>query len=178
MKGERRDRDEDEPRIVGDPITSSGVSFDPELEKEKERNRAREAMDNFALDSRKVRLEARRLDLDERTQQAREREVGQRLLFEDAAQDAQIQRDREALQEDARRFDIDQQRLEDDRQEASRQAQAATRTESERIDLERERLARDQSVQEQRIQADIDKRSLEVDEEQRERLSQAAERAA
>ena len=32
-KGERRDRDEEEPRIVGDP--KPGLNFDPELEKEK-----------------------------------------------------------------------------------------------------------------------------------------------
>ena len=175
-KGERRDRDEEEPRIVGDP--KPGLNFDPELEKEKERNRAREAMDSFALEARRVRLEGRRLALDERTQDARERETGMLMLRDDANREANLERERAALAEDARRFDIEQERLQADRREAALQAQEANEREARRIDFEREKLAREQAVQEQQIQADLEKRSLEVDEEQRERLSQAAERAA
>lgn len=178
-KGERREKDEEEPRIVGDPDPSAaGVNFDPELEKEKERNREREARDNFALEAKKVRLSGQRLDLDRRTEDARQDQIAAQLQIEDRKTQFQIDRERGQLQEDARRFDENIAQADRDRAAAQVNQNDAIRADRERLEFERTKQEQDFALGQDQISNDIRSRAIAQDEAQRQRAEDARQRAA
>ena len=156
-KGEKRDRPEDEPRIVGDPITTpSGVSFDPEIEKEKIRSQERIANQENNLELAKLNLQAQQLDLNRNIQQHKEHIQGHQLQIEDAKtqreldqEDERIRNQFERLDEERRQFDelqSDRENIREQEVMERRIAQAENRADRER-ELERqERLRADDRI--------------------------------
>lgn len=102
-RGERRDRPEQEPRIIGEPIRGAGgIAFDPEIEREKlqvEREKILLGQGRLALDGRQLNINRQLAGL-ERLEQARQ--------FNELLHERQ-ERDRQQLQieDEARRERIE-----------------------------------------------------------------------
>jgi hypothetical protein len=150
-KGERRYRPEEEPRIVGEPLSTmpqpaGGFSYDPEVEKEKIRVQALGQLQTARIANRRIDIEARQLEINKLLADKERGERQRQFNIEDI-------RSRERLDIEGRQL----QSLLD------RQADDRDRFEEDIIQRKKER----------RLQRDLQARALETEEfrtEQEKRL--------
>ena len=127
-KGERRDKPEQEPRIVGDPIQApagaGGIAFDPETEQAKIRAQLQIAQGNNNVELQRIQVAAAQLELNRELARRQEREAardralkGRKLaLVDDRGRVAAAQEDQRIAQEDERiRQILDRHRVDDER---------------------------------------------------------------
>jgi hypothetical protein len=131
-RGERRDRPEQDPRIIGEPVRGAGgIAFDPEIEREKlqvEREKILLGQGRLALDGRQLNIN-RALQIADRGEQARQFDL---LLQERQDQD----RERIQAEERARR-----ERLDADLAEAQARLQQEDRARQQNLEFEERRQA-------------------------------------
>tara|TARA_Y100001937_G_C7089494_1_gene316988 strand:+ start:18 stop:1211 length:1194 start_codon:yes stop_codon:yes gene_type:complete len=100
-KGEKRDKPEDDVRIVGDPIMikeGGGIAFDPEIEKEKIKS-------NERIQQQKINLIGYKLRLEEQKEIERRRQFDAELIDRGVQRDFQEQQLRLQLEEQKKQFD-------------------------------------------------------------------------
>tara|TARA_R100001460_G_scaffold15806_2_gene34727 strand:+ start:5917 stop:8313 length:2397 start_codon:yes stop_codon:yes gene_type:complete len=140
-RGERRDRADQEPRIIGEPVRGAGgIAFDPEIEREKinlERDKLLLGQGRLALDGRQLNIN-RALQIADRGEQARQFNL---LLQERQDQD----RERIRVEEEARR-----ERLDGDLRQAQERLQQEDRARREALEFDERRQA--QALEAQRAE--------------------------
>ena len=140
-KGERRDKSQAEPRIVGDPVRGAGgIAFDPEVERQRveiERDRVREAQGRLALEGRQLNIN-RQLAIDDRNENIRqfnallqERQGDHRREIEDRRRARELQFDADAAERGERLAQEDRARREQLEFEERRAAQDFERQRAE-----------------------------------------------
>ena len=152
QRGERRDRPEQEPRIIGEPVVGrGGIAFDPEVERQRveiERERVREAQGRLALEGRQLNIN-RQLAIDDRNENIRqfnallqERQGDARRELEDRRRARELQFDADAAERGERLAVEDRARREQLEFEERRAAQEGERA---RVELEA-RLGGEQEI--------------------------------
>jgi len=178
-KGERRDKPEQEPRIVGDPIQApagaAGISFDPETEQAKIRAQLQIAQGNNNVELQRIQVAAAQLDLNRELARRQEREAardralqGRRLgLEDDRGRIAAAQEDQRIAQEDERiRQILDRHRVDDERY---RDLQVERDNERERDQAIRDRdIVEQRRVRREAVAEDRRRQAAEQEARQRE----------
>ena len=151
-RGERRDRPEQEPRIIGEAVVGrGGIAFDPEIERQRveiERDRVREAQGRLALEGRQLNIN-RQLAIDDRNENIRqfnallqERQGDHRREIEDRRRARELQFDADAAERGERLAQEDRARREALEFEERRAAQEGERA---RVELQA-RLGGEQEI--------------------------------
>jgi len=182
-KGEKRDKPEQEPTIVGDPVQQAGgggIAFDPAIEREKIQAQLQIAQGKDNVELQRIAVAAAQLDLNRELQRRQEREsareralAGRRLgLEDDRARVAAAQEDQRIGQEDERiRLLLERHRAEDERyrdliierenererDELNKQIDLAEqrRVRREAVAEDRRRQAAEQAARQQEVEAQI-----------------------
>lgn len=171
-KGERRDKPEQEPRIVGDPIPQEGggLSYDPEVERERIRVQALGQLQTSRIANRRLELEARQLDIN-REQANRDRgELQRQFNLQDRRKAEQLDLERQQLQSILDRQEDDRERFDQDIRERKKerklqrdiQAQAFAQAEEDRR-LAEKRLGAEGSREIERLRVEEESKERELD---------------
>lgn len=169
-RGEVRDSPEQEPRIVGEQPQQQGLSYDPEVERERIRVQALGQLQTARIANRRIELEARQLDIN-REQANRDRaELQRQFNLQDLARGEQFDLQRRELQaildrqkDDRERFDLDiRERKEERKLQRDIQAEAFSQAEDDRRLAER-RLGAEGVREVERLRVEEESKERELD---------------
>ena len=182
-KGERRDKPEQEPRIVGEPAPqpAGGFSYDPEVEKEKIRVQALGQLQTARIANRRLDIEARQLEINkllaDRERGERQRQFNiedirsrERLDIEGRQLQALLDRqadDRDRFEEDIRQRKKERQ-LQRDLQERALETEEF-RTEEEKrlreLEIGKRDVVEAEKLRLREVELDLLERRLDLDRE-------------
>jgi hypothetical protein len=174
-KGERRDKPEQEPRIVGDPTPSvpqagGGLSYDPEVERERIRVQALGQLQTSRIANRRLELEARQLDINRQQSNTDRAELQRQFNLQDRRKAEQLDLERQQLQSILDRQEDDRERFDQDIRERKKerklqrdiQTQAFAQAEEDRR-LAEKRLGAEGSREIERLRVEEESKERELD---------------
>ena len=169
-RGEVRDSPEQEPRIVGEQPQQQGLSYDPEVERERIRVQALGQLQTARIANRRLELEARQLDINRQQANADRAELQRQFNLQDRSRAEQLDLQRRELQsildrqeDDRERFDLDiRERKKERKLQRDIQAQAFAQAEEDRRLAER-RLGAEGAREIDRLRIEEESKERELD---------------